>query len=1151
MNKSRRPQPVATTDDTVPTKLAPAARWFGERIRQGAGGSPMGRRRACATAALMLLAGLASPNALAQQSVTLVENYREMGPNTQLIPVVSAKHYGRHWRALSFKTGGNYNPDFPDSLPRDWGYTLDEIRIVTPIVGSNTWWRATLYRGVDSGRPNIRQRVAALSGSVQAGVSVLRAPSNTPLDSESRYSVVLEVVTDPLGLHLQGTQFGDRASSAPGWAITADAESTVENVEDVEDVTWSVHTPGGDTKIPMFTVRGRANGTNTAPEFPRDRESFTFEPLPLDTDCTRYRCAVPVSARLSASDRNNDGLEYSLSGTDADSFTVDRWSGQIRTKPGFDYSGGDTYRVILTADDRRGGTDTARVTLYRRASDALWRVSVNNTTASETRDDTADFTVNLTPASRGTLTVDYATADGTAVAGDDYESKSGTLRFAAGETSKTVSVPIIDDDVEDSGEKFTLTLSNPTGGVFFATPSGTLLGSTATATATIWNTETPPAVTAVRLVADASDDRAWTGGERIEAELRFSEIVTVAGGHPWVEVSVGGFSRPVFVGYASGSGTDTLVFSVEVPAGARYTELAIVANSLTAGATDIVAARSGRPAELAHDGTEPTVAPETGNGGVADPPSATFDDDSADFPTEHDGSTFTVGLSFSEELSVSYTWVRDTLVTASGGTVRGARRATAGSNVGWRLEVEPDSTADVTLTIADGLTLGDGRTLAGGDRVTVRGPAAGGTTGPTATFDDDSADFPTEHDGSTFTVPLSFSEEMSMSYAWVRDTLVTVTGGAVERARRATPGSNVGWRLDVEPDSTADVTLTIAEGLTLTDGRTLVGGDRVTVRGPTPSSGLVDGALLMLTWASDRDGFGAPGIGDYRVTVNGQVRAVTSAALAGPRATLVLARPVEPHEAVTVSYVGSAMHPLADATGETLSPPWSDLPVTNATGLGLPDDAAAPVVRALAEDPVAAARDDARWLSAAGRGLADLEGLRRLAGLRRLDLSDNAVVDLDALANLGELRRLDLSGNRVTDLRPLAGLHELRRLDLTGNRVGDLTPLAELARLEVVLVGDNVVTDLGPLLHLGTLEHLGLSGNRVVDVEALADLWSLRRLDLSGNPVADLSPLGDLETLVALRLPAATVGASAATLGRLTRLRWVSFGEEADRPPDR
>ena len=63
------------------------------------------------------------------------------------------------------------------------------------------------------------------------------------------------------------------------------------------------------------------------------------------------------------------------------------------------------------------------------------------------------------------VTVDYATADETAHAGEDYVAASGTLHFAAGETNKQIAIPILDDTLEEREEQFRLVLSNPTGGV--------------------------------------------------------------------------------------------------------------------------------------------------------------------------------------------------------------------------------------------------------------------------------------------------------------------------------------------------------------------------------------------------------------------------------------------------------------------------------------------------------------------------------------------------------------------------------------------------------------------------------------------------------------------------------------------------------------
>ena len=90
-------------------------------------------------------------------------------------------------------------------------------------------------------------------------------------------------------------------------------------------------------------------------------------------------------------------------------------------------------------------------------------LSVADAQAEEGTDETIDFAVSLSRAASGAVTVDYATADGTATAGEDYSSTSGTLTFAAGETAKTVSVPVLDDVIDEGEETFTLRLSNATG----------------------------------------------------------------------------------------------------------------------------------------------------------------------------------------------------------------------------------------------------------------------------------------------------------------------------------------------------------------------------------------------------------------------------------------------------------------------------------------------------------------------------------------------------------------------------------------------------------------------------------------------------------------------------------------------------------------
>lgn len=71
----------------------------------------------------------------------------------------------------------------------------------------------------------------------------------------------------------------------------------------------------------------------------------------------------------------------------------------------------------------------------------------------------------------GSLTIDYATSDGTATAGQDYIAASGTLTFSGGETRKSFQIPIIDDAVTEPDETFTIELRNPPSPGALGTPS--------------------------------------------------------------------------------------------------------------------------------------------------------------------------------------------------------------------------------------------------------------------------------------------------------------------------------------------------------------------------------------------------------------------------------------------------------------------------------------------------------------------------------------------------------------------------------------------------------------------------------------------------------------------------------------------------------
>ena len=167
------------------------------------------------------------------------------------------------------------------------------------------------------------------------------------------------------------------------------------------------------------------------------------------------------------------------------------------------FSAGVTSRTIVVpvlSDDLDEADETFTVTLSGVQNAAL---SVSEATGTITDDDDAPalsvsapsaaavegtdtslvFTVTLAPASGREVTVGYATSDGTATAPGDYTAAAdATLTFAPGETSKSVTVPIVDDDLDEEDETFTVMLSDPSGATV----------ATDAATGTIEDDDDPP-----------------------------------------------------------------------------------------------------------------------------------------------------------------------------------------------------------------------------------------------------------------------------------------------------------------------------------------------------------------------------------------------------------------------------------------------------------------------------------------------------------------------------------------------------------------------------------------------------------------------------------------------------------------------------------
>ncbi|MBX7222379.1 MAG: hypothetical protein K1Y36_20685 [Blastocatellia bacterium] len=162
--------------------------------------------------------------------------------------------------------------------------------------------------------------------------------------------------------------------------------------------------------------------------------------------------------------------------------------------------------------------------------------SQSSHTIRESESDKVTLAVTRSGNVSSTLSVNYATANGTAVAPDDYTATSGTLTFLPGESTKTISVFILTDAPVEADETFSVVLSNPVNAT---------LGTASTATVTIRDASAPTA----------------TGTPQFSLSPYFANE-----GDGGVQITVtrtGGAAGPLNLSYATSDGTAT--------AGADYT----------------------------------------------------------------------------------------------------------------------------------------------------------------------------------------------------------------------------------------------------------------------------------------------------------------------------------------------------------------------------------------------------------------------------------------------------------------------------------------------------------------------------------------------------------------------------------------------------
>ena len=255
--------------------------------------------------------------------------------------------------------------------------------------------------------------------------------------------------------------------------LSMDTAVTV-SVTDVQEAPKSVSEPDGEDFSANNSTDGRvAVGDSATGDIgtPRDRDWFAVELVAGGEYRFDLKGSPTGDGTLFDPDLrgiyNNKG-RFIRGTTDEDGGTG------FNSRETFTPDQDGTYYVAAGGHGREQGTYTLSVTLVQ--APPAKGIEVADAEATEGLDAQILFRVTLGRASSEPVTVSYATADGTAVAGEDYEATSGTLTFAAGETEQTVAVTIIDDAVEDSGETFRLVLSGPAGAELAdAEATGTIL----------------------------------------------------------------------------------------------------------------------------------------------------------------------------------------------------------------------------------------------------------------------------------------------------------------------------------------------------------------------------------------------------------------------------------------------------------------------------------------------------------------------------------------------------------------------------------------------------------------------------------------------------------------------------------------------------
>lgn len=229
--------------------------------------------------------------------------------------------------------------------------------------------------------------------------------------------------------------------------------------------------------------------------------------------------------------------------------------------------GGTTIAYIKVTAEDTSIVKYYAVEISRAAAPKPGTLAFGSSAYSVTEDGSiATITVTRTGGSDGSVSVKYATSNGTAAAGSDYTATSGTLTFANGQINNTFTIAITDDSVYEVDKTVNLTLSNAAGGA--------TLGAQKTAVLTITDNESASPVLTHNVPGDAKSFNALTEGYGAGNRDILNVTVTSTGTNSNVKVMLSGNDEECFTLsgniYSLGNGeagTFTVISNVGLTAG--------------------------------------------------------------------------------------------------------------------------------------------------------------------------------------------------------------------------------------------------------------------------------------------------------------------------------------------------------------------------------------------------------------------------------------------------------------------------------------------------------------------------------------------------------------------------------------------------------